>query len=111
MRLWMWHRTAMQQPAGATRDLHMHAWLESVQAGQISHTGRSTGPVARYRLVHAWPSKLAAGLARWASGLTVDLATIPLAVQCLWRVRGSDPPPPHTTSPLHLRPAFHDTPC
>src|SRR3546814_6966550 len=64
MRLWMWHRTAMQQPAGAKRDLHMPAWLESVQSGQMSPAGRSASPVARYRLVTAWPSKVAAGLAR-----------------------------------------------
>src|SRR3546814_1183592 len=76
MRLWMWHRTAMQQPAGAKRDLHMHAWLESVQAGQMSPAGRSTGPVARYRLVNAWPSKVAAGLARAESGTTVAMETI-----------------------------------
>src|SRR3546814_14523190 len=67
----MWHRTAMQQPAGAKRDLHMHAWLESVQAGQMSPARRSTGTVARYRLVNAWPSKVAAGLPRAASCPTV----------------------------------------
>src|SRR3546814_14975785 len=80
MRLWMWHRTAMQQPAGAKRDLHMHAWLESVQSGQTSPAGRSASPVARYRLVNAWPSKVAAGLARAGSGTAVAMATIHLVV-------------------------------
>src|SRR3546814_14125840 len=84
----MWHRTAMQQPAGAKRDLHMHAWLESVQAGQMSPAGRSTGPVARYRLVNAWPSKVAAGLARAESGTTVAMETITLEIgRASWRER------------------------
>ncbi|HEY9541989.1 MAG TPA: phage tail protein [Luteimonas sp.] len=85
MRLWMWHRTAMQQPAGAKRDLHMHAWLESVQSGQMSPAGRSASPVARYRLVNAWPSKVAAGLARAGSGTTVAMETITLAVERIER--------------------------
>src|SRR3546814_17905862 len=93
MRLWSGHRTAMQQRAGAKRDLHMHAWLESVQSGQMSPAGRSASPVARYRLVKAWPSKVAAGLARAGAGMTVAVETNHLAVERNARGRGEAPLP------------------
>src|SRR3546814_19927883 len=41
MRLWMWHRPAMQQPAGANRELHIDACLRSSQAGQMSQKERA----------------------------------------------------------------------
>src|SRR3546814_18086757 len=106
MGLWMWHQMAVQQRAGAKRDLHMHAWLESVQAGQMSPAGRSTGPVARYRLVTAWPSKVAAGIARAEPGTTVAMATITLAVERIERACGSAPPPANHMRVVQRGPSF-----
>src|SRR3546814_16528147 len=73
----------------------------------MSPAGRPASPVARYRLVNAWPSKVAAGLARAGHGTTVAMETNPLAVAPLLTASGSAPPPAQHRSADQPGTAFH----